>query len=48
MIEGILIGQVHVEKITCPQLQDWRLRVTRYEQKMGRALDDDREGQCIA
>ena len=23
------------------QLQDWRLRVTRYEQKMGRALDDD-------
>ena len=40
MIEGILMAKF-TSKNYLAQLQDWRLRVTRYEQKMGRALDDD-------
>ena len=40
MIEGILMAKF-TSKNYLSQLQDWRLRVTRYEQKMGRALDDD-------
>ena len=40
MIEGILMAKF-TSKNYLSQLQDWMLRVTRYEQKMGRALDDD-------
>ena len=40
MLEGILLVNF-TSKHYSAQLQDWRLRVTRYEQKMGRALDDD-------
>ena len=40
MLEGILIAKF-TSKSYLAQLQDWRLRVTRYEQTMGRALDDD-------
>ena len=40
MIEGILMAKF-TSKNYLSQLQDWRLRVTRYEQKMDRALDDD-------
>ena len=40
MIEGILMAKF-TSKNYLARLQDWRLRVTRYEQKMGRALDDD-------
>ena len=47
MIEGILMAKF-TSKNYLAQLQDWRLRVTRYEQKMGRALDDDVKCQCLA
>ena len=40
MLEGILMAKF-TSRNYLAQLQDWRLRVTRYEQKMGRALDDD-------